>query len=74
MIFLLLWRAGLLRRMNAEKIRFFFGATDNPLYLSRRMPLVSAISWPRALISPRYARAVTGWLAYRADLFDGLSG
>lgn len=74
MIFLFLWRAGLVRRMNAEKIRFFLGATGNSLYLSRREPLVSAISWPRALVSPRYARAVVGWLAYRADLFDGLSG
>jgi len=73
-IFLFLWRAGLVRRMNAEKIRFFFGATSNPLYLSRRTPLVSAVSWLRALVSPRYARAVVGWLAYRADLFDGLSG
>lgn len=74
MIFLLLWRAGLVRRMNAEKIRFFFGATDNPLYLSRRSPLVSRISWLRAMVSPRYARAVVGWLAYRADLFDGRCG
>jgi len=73
-IFWFLWRAGLLRRMNADKIRFFFGATHNPLYLSRRAPLVLAISWPRALVSSRYARAVAEWLAYRADLFDGRSG
>lgn len=74
MILWFLWRAGLLGRMNAEKVRFFFGATHNPLYLSRRSPLVSAISWPKALVSPRYARAVAGWLAYRADLFDGRAG
>ncbi len=74
MIFFYLWRAGLLGRTDRDKIRFLLGATDNPLFLSRRMPLVSSISWPRALVAPAYARAVAAWLAYRADLYDGHQG
>lgn len=74
MIFLYLWRAGLLARADREKLRFFFGASPNPLFLSRRMPLVAAVNWVRALVDARYARAVAGWLAYRADLYDGRQG
>lgn len=67
-------RAGLFRAVDGEKLRFFFGATSNPLYLSRRWPLLTAINWPRALFSPSYARAVASWLRYRTELYDGLSG
>ena len=74
MIFFYLWRAGLLGRADGEKLRFFLGATGNPLFLSRRMPLVSALSWPRAIVQPSYARAIASWLAYRADLYDGHQG
>jgi hypothetical protein len=73
-IFWYLWRAGLLGRADREKLRFFFGAGVGPLYLSRRMPLVGSINWLRALADPRYARAATTWLAYRADLYDGKQG
>jgi hypothetical protein len=73
-IFLYLWRSGLLARSDGEKLRFFFGATSNPLFLSRRRPLLRAVSWSRAMISPRYARALTTWLSYRADLYDGRQG
>jgi len=73
-IFYYLWRAGLLARGDAEKLRFFFGATSNPLFLSRRRPLVASINWPRALLVPSYARSITRWLAYRADLYDGHQG
>ena len=74
MILWYLWRAGLTRRLDREKLLFFFGLTPNPLFLSRRWPLVTAIHWLRALTSPRYARAVTSWLRYRVELFDGLQG
>lgn len=74
MIFLYLWRVGLFSAADAEKISFFFGATENPLFLSRRWPLLTAINWPKALFSPKYARAVATWLSYRAQLYDGFSG
>lgn len=74
MILLYLWRAGLLGRTDREKLRFFLGLGPDPLLLSRRSPLAAAVNWPRAFFSPRYARAVTSWLAYRADLYDGHRG
>lgn len=74
MIFFYLWRVGLLAAADAEKFSFFLGATENPLYLSRRWPLLTSINWLKALFIPRYARAVAGWLAYRAELYDGQSG
>lgn len=74
MIFYFLWSDGLLRHLDREKFLFFLGATESPLYLSRRWPLVTAIHWPRALFSPNYARAVVRWLGYRAELYDGLTG
>jgi hypothetical protein len=69
-----LWKQGLLSRVDGEKLRFFLGLTPNPLYLSRRWPLLTAVSWPRALFSPAYARSLCRWLAYRVELFDGLRG
>jgi len=69
-----LWRAGLLGRTDREKLGFFLGTTGGPLYLSHRMPLVSSINWIRAMIDPGYARAIAGWLQYRADLYDGRQG
>jgi hypothetical protein len=69
-----LWRSGLLGGADREKFRFFLGLTDNPLYLSRRWPLVTSIRWMHALFSPRYARALVGWLSYRVELYDGLQG
>jgi hypothetical protein len=73
-IFIYLWRAGLVRRTDGEKLRFFLGATENPLYLSRRRPLFASLDWWKALFVPSYAKAVTTWLAYRADLYDGHQG
>jgi hypothetical protein len=73
-IFYQLWRAGLFAGADAEKVRFFFGLTGDPLLLSRRWPLFLAIDWLRALFSPRYARQVATWLRYRVELFDGLQG
>jgi hypothetical protein len=69
-----LWRSGLAGRVDREKFLFFFGLTSNPLYLSRRWPLVTAVAWLRALFSRRYARAVVAWLSYRVELYDGLQG
>lgn len=74
MIFLHLWRAGLLARSDREKLRFFFGRSGGPLHLSTRMPPVSSVNWVRAFLDPRYARAVASWLLYRADLYDGRQG
>jgi len=73
-IFYYLWRAGLLGRADTEKLRFFLGLEPSPLLLSRRMPLVASIQWLRAMVDPRYAKAVATWLAYRADLYDGRQG
>ncbi len=74
MLFYYLWREGLLSGLGGEKIRFFLGLTDNPLYLSRRWPLLTAINWPRAVFSKRYALSVTTWLRYRVSLYDGCCG
>ncbi len=71
---LALLRRGVLRRLDAEKLRFFLGLTANPLYLSRRFPLYRRLGLVRMLVSPRYARGVAEWLAYRADLYDGRQG
>jgi hypothetical protein len=69
-----LWRAGLIGRTDGEKLRFFLGATDNPLFLSRRRPLAASLHWWKALFLPSYAKAVAAWLTYRADLYDGHQG
>src|SRR6185369_5028513 len=64
-------RGDLLRRLDAEKLRFFLGLTESPLYLSRRYPLWRRLGVVRMLVSPRYADGVAAWLEYRADLYDG---
>jgi hypothetical protein len=74
MILLELSRAGLLQSLDAEKLRFFLGRTGNPLFLSRRRPLIWQLSPLRLLFSRRYARGVATWLRYRADLYDGVQG
>lgn len=74
MILLALWRRGLLGRVDREKIRFFFGLSKDPLTLSRCYPMWRILRPVRLLTSPRYARAVVGWLEYRMNLFDGSEG
>ena len=74
MIFYYLWRRGLLRVADRSKLAYFFGAAQEPLALSRRWPLLTAINWGKALVWPPYARAVVGWLHYRVELYDGLQG
>jgi len=69
-----LWKSGLAASMDREKFLYFFGFTPNPLYLSRRWPLATAVNWLRACFSPAYARSLVGWLRYRVELFDGLQG
>jgi hypothetical protein len=69
-----LWRRGLLRRADREKLRFFLGMTGGPLTLSRRYPLWRILRPVRLLVSPRYAAAVAGWLEYRMNLYDGFEG
>jgi len=74
LIFYRLWKDGLLGRVDREKVLFALGLTPSPLLLSRREPLVRALSLFRALFSPAYAEAVTRWLRYRIELFDGDQG
>ena len=74
MIFFALWRRGLLRRADGEKMRHFLGLLADPLALSRRYPMWRILSWSRLLCSPRYAAAVATWLEYRMNLFDGVEG
>ena len=74
MILLALWRRGLLRRADAEKLRHFLGLVPDSLALSRRYPMWRILSVARLLFSPRYAGAVARWLEYRMNLFDGVEG
>jgi hypothetical protein len=69
-----LWRRGLLRRLDGEKVRQFCGLRRDPLLLSRRYPMWRTLGVTRLLLSPAYARAVAGWLEYRLNLYDGLEG
>ena len=69
----LLLRSGLLRTVDGEKIRYFFGVTPK-LWLSHQRPLWRSLPWLRALFSPRDARAIMVWLRYRIELFDGQAG
>ena len=74
MILWALWRRGLLRRTDGEKIRFFLGLGADPLHLSRRYPLWRRLGIARLLVSPGYAGGVARWLEYRMNLFDGVEG
>jgi hypothetical protein len=73
-IVLALWRRGLLRRVDAELLRQFFGRGADRLLLSRRYPMWRALGPLRLLCSPGYARGVARWLEYRINLFDGVEG
>ena len=74
MILVALWRRGLLRRVDREKLGFFWGRGRDPLLLSRRYPMWRILGPMRLLFSPRYAEAVARWLEYRMNLFDGVEG
>ncbi|HYY05501.1 MAG TPA: hypothetical protein VE997_02920 [Candidatus Limnocylindria bacterium] len=74
MILLALWRRGLLRRADREKLRHFLGLAREPLALSRRYPMWRILGLVRLLVAPRYAAAVARWLEYRMNLFDGIEG
>ena len=74
MIVWALWRRGLLRRIDGEKIRFFLGLGADPLHLSRRYPLWRRLGIARLLVSPGHAGGVARWLEYRMNLFDGVEG
>jgi hypothetical protein len=73
-ILVALWRRGLLRRADADKLRHFLGLAPDPLTLSRRYPMWRILGPMRLLVSPGYARAVARWLEYRMNLFDGAEG
>jgi len=69
-----LWRRGLLRRADREKIGLFLGWGSDPLQLSRRYPLWRSVGKFRLLFSPAYAEGAARWIEYRMNLFDGLEG
>jgi hypothetical protein len=69
-----LWRGGLLRRVNRENLRQFWGLRRDPLLLSRRYPMWRSLGLVRLVLSPAYARGVARWLEYRLNLYDGLEG
>ena len=74
MILFALWRRGLIRRVDREKMRHFLGRVSDPLALSRRYPMWRILPWTRLLLSPRHARATARWLEYRMNLYDGVEG
>ena len=74
MILLALWRRGLLRRADREKLRYFLGRVDDRLALSRQYPMWRILGLGRLVFSPSYAAAVARWLEYRMNLFDGVEG
>jgi len=73
-ILVALWRRGLLRRADREKLRHFLGLVGDPLALSRQYPMWRILGLRRLVFSPSYARAVAHWLEYRMNLFDGVEG
>lgn len=74
MILLALWRRGLLRRADREKLLYFFGVAGSPLALSRRFPLWRILRPARLVFSRRHAEAAARWLEYRMNLYDGVEG
>jgi hypothetical protein len=68
-----LLRSGLWRALDAEKLKFFLGFTPR-LYLSHDRPLWRSVPWLGAMFSPRRAREIHAWLAYRIALYDGKAG
>jgi len=73
-ILVALWRRGLLRRADREKLRHFLGLVDDRLALSRRYPMWRMLPFLRLAASPRYAGGVARWLEYRMNLYDGVEG
>ena len=74
MILFALWRRGLLRRADGEKLRHFLGIAGDRLTLSRQYPMWRILGPLRLAFSPRHAAAVARWLEYRMNLFDGIEG
>jgi hypothetical protein len=74
MILVALWRRGLLRRMDAEKLRQFLGLSRDRLALSRRYPMWRVLGALRLAVSPSHAAQVARWLEYRMNLYDGIEG
>jgi hypothetical protein len=67
------WRSGLWRAMDAEKLRFFLGRTPRG-HLSHDRPLWRSVPWRKALFTASGSQAVLAWLRYRIELYDGLAG
>jgi hypothetical protein len=69
-----LWRRGLLRRLDREKMSFLLGLGGDPLELSRRYPVWRRLGLLHMMVSPAYAAGVGRWVEYRMNLFDGVEG
>ena len=63
-----------MRRLDRETFGYFVGAGRDPMALSKRWPMVTAVNWLKAVFSPSYARAVARWIEYRVELYDGSRG
>ncbi len=74
MIVFYLWRAGLWRRLDREKWRYFLGRGGDRLLLSRAYPLWRSLDLWGMLVRPCYAAGVARWLEYRVALYDGQQG
>ena len=74
MIFYYLWRSGLWRHLDREKLRYFVGRGADALALSRVYPLWRSLNPGALLFRPRYAAAVVAWLEYRIALYEGRRG
>ena len=74
MIFYYLWRSGLWRHLDREKLSYFAGRGTDALALSRAYPLWRSLNVAALLLRPRYAAAVVAWLEYRMALYDGRRG
>ena len=74
MILLALWRRGLLRRIDREKLAQFLGVSRDRLALSRRYPMWRTLGVLRLAVAPGHARDVARSLEYRMNLYDGIEG
>lgn len=74
MIFYYIWRRGLWRHLDLEKLRYFAGRGGDRLALSRAYPLWRSLNLAALLFRPRYADAVVTWLDYRIAFYEGQRG
>lgn len=73
MLLYYLFRTGLWRSIDGEKLRFFLGIGPKSSLSRQRQPW-RHLPWRRAIFSPAGAREILVWLRYRIELFDGQAG